>query len=62
MQNLLEKINEFNNNFMYMNNSFLVENFKLLTKVLPILKIQVHHNDICIVVKKKNLVNTLIFF
>ena len=36
-----------------MNNLFLVENFKIITKVLPILKIQLHHKDICIVVKKK---------
>ena len=45
-----------------MNNLFLIENFKIITKVLPILKIQLHRNDICIVVKKKDLINVLMFF
>ena len=55
MQNLLEKIK------IFMNNLFLVENFKIIAKVLPILKIQLHHKDICIVIKKKDLTNVLMF-
>ena len=44
-----------------MNNLFIVENLKRLIKTLPILKIQVHKNDISIVVKKAHLLDTLFF-
>jgi hypothetical protein len=43
MQNLQENINAFKN---YMNNLFIAENLKIITKILPILKIQVHQNEI----------------
>lgn len=45
-----------------MNNLFFVKNFKTITNVLPVLKMQCHHKDICIVVKKKDLINCLLFF
>ena len=45
-----------------MNNLLIAENLKVIKKVLPILKIQIHQNDISIVVKKTHLLNTLFFF
>ena len=45
-----------------MNNLLIAENLKTIKKVLPILKIQIHQNDISIVVKKTHLLNTLFFF
>ena len=44
-----------------MNNLLIAENLKIIKKVLPILKIQIHQNDISIVVKKTHLLNTLFF-
>ena len=44
-----------------MNSLFIGENLKTIQKVLPILKIQIHQNDISIVVKKTHLLNTLFF-
>ena len=44
-----------------MNNLLIVENLKVIKKVLPILKIQIHQNDISIVIKKTHLLNTLFF-
>lgn len=45
-----------------MNNLFIAENLKILYKVLPILKIQIHQKDISILVKKNDLINILYFF
>ena len=44
-----------------MNNSFLIKNFKSLVKTLPILKIQIHHSDISIVIKDRYLLPVLYF-
>jgi NADH/F420H2 dehydrogenase subunit C len=44
-----------------MNNLFIAENLKVISKVLPILKIQIHQKDISIVVKNEHLVNVLNF-
>lgn len=45
-----------------MNNLFIVENLKTISKVLPIIKIQIHQKDISIVVKQDFLLSTLLFF
>lgn len=58
MQNLQEKIDDFKN---YMNNLFIAENLKVITKVLPVLKIQVHQNEISLIVKRNYLIPVLIF-
>ena len=58
MQNLQENINAFKN---YMNNLFIAENLKIITKLLPILKIQVHQNEISFVVKRNHLIKVLVF-
>lgn len=60
MQNLQKKINVFKN--IKMNNLFIAENLKIITKVLPILKIQIHQKEITLVVKRDHLIPTLIFF
>lgn len=44
-----------------MNNLFIAENLKTIVKLLPILKIQIHHKDICLIVKKEHLINVLFF-
>jgi NADH/F420H2 dehydrogenase subunit C len=44
-----------------MNNLFIAENLKVISKVLPILKIQIHQKDISIVVKNEHLINVLNF-
>jgi NADH/F420H2 dehydrogenase subunit C len=44
-----------------MKNLFITENFKKLNKLLPILKIQFHVNDISVVINKNNLIPILIF-
>jgi NADH/F420H2 dehydrogenase subunit C len=44
-----------------MNNLFIAENLKVITKVLPIFKIQVHQNEISLVVKRNHLIPVLIF-
>jgi NADH dehydrogenase (ubiquinone) Fe-S protein 3 len=59
MQNLQESINIFRIN---MNNLFIAENLKVITKTLPILKIQVHQNEISFIIKKNHLIPVLIFF
>jgi NADH/F420H2 dehydrogenase subunit C len=58
MQNLLRK----ENSKKYMNNLFIVENLKNITKTLPILKIQIHQKEISLLVKNQHLIPTLIFF
>jgi hypothetical protein len=35
-----------------MNNLFIAENLKIITKVLPILKIQIHQKEISLFVKE----------
>jgi NADH/F420H2 dehydrogenase subunit C len=45
-----------------MKNLFVLENFKTITKILPILKIQIHKQQISIIIKNKHLISTLIFF
>nr|QYB23156.1 NADH dehydrogenase subunit 9 [Nitzschia traheaformis] len=44
-----------------MNNLFIVENLKNITKTLPILKIQIHQKEISLLVKNEHLIPTLIF-
>ena len=39
-----------------MNNLFIAENLKAITKVLPILKIQMHQKEISLIVKKNHLI------
>ena len=58
MQNLLRKTNVFNFN---MNNLFIAENLKVITKVLPILKIQIHQKEISLIVKRNHLIPVLTF-
>ena len=45
-----------------MNNLLIIKNLKTLIKILPILKIQIHHNDITLVIKKEQLKSVLLFF
>lgn len=44
-----------------MNNLFIVENLKTITKVLPILKFQVHQKELSIIIKKDHLIPVLLF-
>jgi NADH/F420H2 dehydrogenase subunit C len=44
-----------------MNNLFITENLKVITKVLPILKIQVHKKEISLIVRKNHLIPVLTF-
>jgi NADH/F420H2 dehydrogenase subunit C len=44
-----------------MNHLFIAENLRVISKVLPILKIQIHQKDISIVVKNEHLINVLNF-
>ena len=57
MQSLLKKADL----KKYMNNLFIVENLKNITKTLPILKIQIHQKEISLLVKNQHLIPTLIF-
>ena len=45
-----------------MNNLFFLENLKKISNILPIIKIQVYQKEICLIVKKNYLLNTLFFF
>jgi hypothetical protein len=45
-----------------MNNLFIAENLKVINKVLPIFKIQIHHKDISIIVKKSDLIKYSFLF
>jgi NADH/F420H2 dehydrogenase subunit C len=45
-----------------MKNLFVIENLKTITKILPILRIQIHQQEISIIIKNKYLISTLIFF
>jgi NADH dehydrogenase (ubiquinone) Fe-S protein 3 len=58
MPSLRENIDVFK---PYMNNLFIAENLKIITKLLPILKIQIHQNEISLVVKRNHLIPVLIF-
>ena len=44
-----------------MNNLFIVENLKHITKILPVLKIQIYQKEICIIVDKNYLLIVLFF-
>ena len=44
-----------------MKNLFIIENLKNITKILPILKIQIHQEEISLLVRNKHLISTLIF-
>ena len=59
MQNLQENINIFK---IDMNNLFIAENLKIITKTLPIFKIQVHQNEISFIIKRNHLIPVLLFF
>ena len=58
--NLLVEANVYNQ-MLYMNNLFIVENLKTITKVLPILKFQVHQKELSIIIKKDHLIPVLLF-
>ena len=45
-----------------MNNLFIVENLKKITKLLPILKIQIYQKEISLIVNKSHLLIILFFF
>ena len=45
-----------------MNNLFIAENLKLITKTIPVFKVQVHQKEISIIVKKNHLIPALLFF
>lgn len=44
-----------------MNNLFIVENLKVITKIVPILKIQIHQKEISLIVRKSHLLLVLTF-
>lgn len=58
MQNLQENIDVLK---IYMINLFIAENFTIITKTLPIFKIQIHQNEISFVIKKNHLIPVLLF-
>ena len=45
-----------------MNNLFIAENLKIITKVLPILKIQIYQKEVSFVVRREHLIPVLFFF
>jgi NADH dehydrogenase (ubiquinone) Fe-S protein 3 len=45
-----------------MKNLFIIENLKTITKILPIVKIQIHQKEISIVIKNQYIISTLLFF
>lgn len=59
MQNLQKKTSAFK--ALNMNNLFIAENLKVITKVLPILKIQIHQGEVSLVVKRNHLIPVLTF-
>jgi hypothetical protein len=44
-----------------MNNLFIAENLKVITKVLPILKVQIHQKEISLIIKNSHLIPVLTF-
>jgi NADH dehydrogenase (ubiquinone) Fe-S protein 3 len=44
-----------------MNNLFIAENLKIIIKTLPILKIQLHQNEISFIIKKNHIIPVLTF-
>lgn len=44
-----------------MNNLFIIENLKKITKILPVLKIQIYQKEICLIVNK-NFILIILFF
>jgi len=62
MQNLRKKTNVFKRVIkINMNNLFIAENLRILTKILPILKIQIHQKEVSLVVKRDYLLPVLTF-
>jgi NADH/F420H2 dehydrogenase subunit C len=59
MQNPREKIK--GSKIYKMNNLFIAKNLKIITKVLPILKIQIHQKEISLVIKNEHLIPVLTF-
>lgn len=59
MLNLLKKQGFFS---ATMNNLFIAENLKVITKILPILKIQMHQKEISLVVERDHFLPVLSFF
>lgn len=59
MQNQHEKTKLINNKNM--SNLFIVENLKKLTKLLPILKIQIYQKEISLIIDKNYLLTVLFF-
>jgi NADH/F420H2 dehydrogenase subunit C len=51
----------FSTQTLNMNNLFIAENLKIITKVLPVLKTQIHQKEISLVIKQKHLLSVLIF-
>ena len=58
MLNLHENIDVFK---PYMINLFIAENLKIITKLLPVVKIQIHQNEISLIVKRNHLIPVLTF-
>ena len=44
-----------------MNNLFIVESLKVITKILPILKIQIYQKEVSIIIKREHLIPVLTF-
>lgn len=61
MENLQRKEFFKNTCFNSMKNLFVIENLKTITKILPILKIQIHQQETSVVIQNKHLISTLIF-
>lgn len=61
MQNLQKKESFKTTLFNYMKNLFVIENLKTITKILPIFKIQMHQQEISVIIKNKHLISTLTF-
>ncbi len=59
MQNLQGRIKA--SKIYKMNNLFIAKNLKIITKVLPILKIQIHQKEISLVIKNEHLIPVLTF-
>ena len=44
-----------------MNNLFIAKNLKVITKILPILKIQIHQKEVSLIIKRQHLIPVLTF-
>lgn len=45
-----------------MNNLFIAENLKIITKTLPILKVQIYQKEVSLIVRREHLIPILFFF